>query len=72
MEQFKNTDLENTNIAEHRQCGNCKREYHFYDIKKNYPEFFHNELKKIWQNPEIEFFCSYCYLIKIIGFLKKD
>jgi len=70
VDRFNSTTLNNRNIETHRQCGNCKKTYQFYDIKKNFPEFCHKELKQIWQSPEIEFYCSYCYLIKLIRNVK--
>ena len=71
MDKFNNTTLKTENIGGYRQCGNCKKTYQFCEIKKSYPKILHEELKKIWKNPEIKFYCSYCYLLKLIGFLKK-
>ena len=70
MHNFNNTKLSDHDIMTHRQCGNCKKTYEFGEIKNNFPEFCHKELMKIWQIPEIEFYCSYCYLIKLIRNVK--
>ena len=62
------TELGHTTI---RCCGNCKREYTFNNFIQKYPEPHHNQIIKIWQNPEIIFYCSYCYLLEIIREIKK-
>ncbi|MFX1393020.1 MAG: hypothetical protein ACFFAH_05530 [Promethearchaeota archaeon] len=53
-----------------RYCANCKKQYNFYDVKENYPDLCYNELKELWQDHNIKFYCSYCYLIKLIKYLK--
>lgn len=54
-----------------RYCGNCKKEYDFNNFIQNYPEPRHNVITKVWQNQEIRFYCSYCYLLEIIKEIKK-
>ena len=54
-----------------RYCGNCKREYNFNNFIQNYPESHHDQIMKLWKNPDIRFYCSYCYLLEIIKELKK-
>ncbi|MFX1363647.1 MAG: hypothetical protein ACFFCE_09445 [Promethearchaeota archaeon] len=55
-----------------RYCGNCKKEYLYEDVIKKYPELFKTPITTIWKNPEIKFYCSYCYLLMIIKSIKRD
>ncbi|MFX0082408.1 MAG: hypothetical protein ACFE94_11730 [Candidatus Hodarchaeota archaeon] len=54
-----------------RYCGNCTKEYKFSNFIQKYPEPHHDKIIKLWQNPEITFYCSYCYLLKIIREIKR-
>ena len=57
-----------------RHCDNCQKEFHFSEVQKLYPISCHDLLKESWQRKEVEFYCSYCYFLKIIRFIriKKD
>jgi hypothetical protein len=55
-----------------RYCGNCKREYNLNDIIIKYPKPHHLKVLKLWNNQEIQFYCSYCYFLKIIQKIKKE
>lgn len=55
-----------------RYCGNCKREYDFDNFILNYPEIHHDKVMRLWSNQQIQFYCSYCYLLKIIKKIKKE
>ena len=55
-----------------RYCGDCKREYSFDNFIVNYPKIHHNQVMKLWHNQQIQFYCSYCYLLKIIKKIKKE
>ncbi|MEE9379201.1 MAG: hypothetical protein V3V33_14345 [Candidatus Lokiarchaeia archaeon] len=54
-----------------RYCGNCKKEYSFIDAMKRCPELIQDSITALWKNPEVKFYCSYCYLLKLIKLLKK-
>jgi hypothetical protein len=54
-----------------RNCGNCKREYYFNNFIQHYPKSHHDRILKLWENPSIRFYCSYCYLLEIIREIKK-
>ena len=71
MDQYKKIIVKNQTNMESRQCCNCKKTYQFVEIKKKYPKLCHSELNKIWNNPDIEFYCSFCYFLKLIGYLNK-
>jgi transcription elongation factor Elf1 len=49
-----------------RYCGNCKKEYTFNDFALIYPKSHYVQVMKLWQNQQIHFYCSYCYLLKVI------
>lgn len=54
-----------------RYCGNCKREYTFDNYILNFPKIYHDQVTKLWHNKQIPFYCSYCYLLKVIQKIKK-
>ena len=56
---------------ESKHCYNCNKQFHYRNVKKQYPESFHNRLKELWHNTEIKFYCSSCYFLKLIRSLKK-
>jgi hypothetical protein len=65
----------NLNKTDHksiRYCGNCKREYTFDNFMLNYPNSYRDQGLKLWYNQEIKFYCSYCYLLKIIKKINKE
>jgi hypothetical protein len=55
-----------------RYCGNCKKEYTFGKYIGNHPKSHHDQLRKLWYNQQIQFYCSYCYLLKIIKKINKE
>ena len=55
-----------------RYCGNCKKEYTFDKYSGNYPKSQHDQLMKLWCNQQIQFYCSYCYLLKVIKKINKE
>ena len=55
-----------------RYCGSCKREYNFNDFKVIYPIPHQDNAIKLWYNQQIQFYCSYCYLLKIIKKINKE
>ena len=55
-----------------RYCGNCKKEYSFNDAMKRYPEIIQDSITTLWRNPEVKFYYSYFYLLKLIKSLKKN
>ena len=55
-----------------RYCGKCKREYMFKNFLQNYPEPYQDRIIKLWQNPQIRFYCHYCYLLKLIQEIKDN
>ena len=55
-----------------RYCGNCKKEYSFNDAIKRCPELIQDSITTLWRNPEVKFYCSYCYLLKLINLIKKN
>jgi len=57
--------------ASSRQCGNCKREYQFNNFIQRYPKPYQDQILKLWENLDIRFYCSYCYLLEIIREIKK-
>jgi len=66
---------DNLNITDHnsvRYCGNCKREYNFDDFTVIYPKPHQDQAMKLWYNQQIQFYCSYCYLLKIIKKINKE
>ncbi len=57
-------------INEIRNCGNCNKKFSYYQVKKKYPKACHKQLKKIWNDSTITFYCSSCYFIKLFKHLK--
>jgi hypothetical protein len=55
-----------------RNCGNCKREYKFNRFIEQYSKLHHDRITELWQNPEIRFYCPYCYFLKIIKEINKN
>jgi len=55
-----------------RYCGNCKKEYSFEDVMKKYPELIQDYIIPFWNNLKVKFYCSYCYLLKLIKVIKKN
>ena len=55
-----------------RYCGNCKKEYTFDKFIGNYPKPHHDQIMKLWSNQQVRFYCSYCYLLKIIKIIKNE
>ena len=55
-----------------RYCGNCKKEHSFNDAMKRYPEIIQDSITTLWRNPEVKFYCSSCYLLKLIKLIKKN
>ncbi|MFW9897590.1 MAG: hypothetical protein ACFFD7_17425 [Candidatus Thorarchaeota archaeon] len=71
MENNENYPLE-LDQSSVRYCGNCKREYNLNDFIIKYPKPYHPKVLKLWNNQKIKFYCSYCYLLKIIQQIKKE
>ncbi len=55
-----------------RYCGMCKKEYSYEDVMKGYPELIQDSLSALWKNSEINFFCSYCHLLKLVKLINKN
>ena len=57
-----------------RYCGNCKKEYNLDDFTVIYPKphHAHAQVMKLWHNKQIQFYCSYCYLLETIKKIKKS
>lgn len=55
-----------------RYCGNCKKEYSFDDVMKRYPTLIQDSITTLWKNSEIDFYCSYCHLLKLIKKINKN
>ena len=55
-----------------RYCGMCKKEYLYEEVIKEYPELIQDSLSSIWKNSEINFYCSYCHLLKLVRLIKKN
>lgn len=81
MSKFNNTSsdlkshfIENRKIEQDisiRYCGNCKKEYLFNNVMKRYSKLIQDSIIKLWKNQEVQFYCSYCYLLKLIKLIKK-
>ena len=71
-ENLNNIDKIDEKFELIRSCGYCNKEFHFQEVKEKYPVLYHEILKKTWQKPEIKFYCSYCYLLKLIRHVKKE
>ena len=52
-------------------CGKCKKEYQFIKFISQYPKQHHDRILQLWENNDIRFYCSYCYLLEIIKEIKK-
>ena len=57
-------------VHEIRQCGNCSKKFNFEQVKRKYPSSCHEQLKKIWDDTNIIFYCSSCYFSKLFKHLK--
>ena len=68
---LNNTKEDNVSNTMNRYCTNCNQEYSYDFFSKTYPELYHNLAKEIWKNPRIDFYCQYCYLLKLIKFINK-
>ena len=55
-----------------RYCGICKKEYSYEDIMKAYPELIQDSITALWKNSEINFYCSYCHLLKLVRLINKN
>ena len=54
-----------------RYCGRCKEEYNLNDFVVIYPKPHPDQAMKLWHNQQIQFYCSYCYLLEILKKIKK-
>jgi hypothetical protein len=63
-------DISIEGIKKKRQCGNCEKIFHYSQVRKKYPITCQKQLKKIWDDPKIEFYCSSCYFLKLFKHLK--
>ena len=54
-----------------RYCGNCKKEYNLDDFVVIYPKPHNDHVMKLWRNQQIQFYCTYCYLLEMIKKIKK-
>lgn len=76
MRNHKELGLNNTRENDisnmfNRYCKNCNQIYYYNNFSKIIPELYHNLVKETWKNPKIEFYCQYCYLLKLIKFINK-
>ncbi len=55
-----------------RYCGMCKKEYSYGDVMKGYQELIQDSISALWKNSEIDFYCSYCHLLKLVRLIKKN
>ena len=55
-----------------RYCGNCKKEYSFDDVTKRYPTLIQDSITTLWKNSEIDFYCSYCHLLKLVRLINNN
>ena len=55
-----------------RYCGNCNKEYIFENVIGEYPELFQGPITTLWKKSEINFYCSSCYLLKMIKSIKEN
>lgn len=57
-----------------RECSKCGKFYDFTNVKKQLisREGYHEFLGMLWNQPDIEFYCSSCLILKIIKELKKN
>ncbi len=58
-------------VKEVRFCANCKQEFNYKDVKNRYPLSRHSILGVYWVDPKIDFYCSCCYLLKLIRLAKE-
>ena len=54
-----------------RYCGTCNKEYSFDDVMKRYPTLIQDSIATLW-NSEIDFYCSYCHLLKLVRLINKN
>jgi len=54
-----------------RYCGMCKKEYSYEEVMKGYPDLIQDSITDLWKNSDINFYCSYCYLLKLVRSIKK-
>ena len=64
--------MEDDSLNMTRKCGYCGNIFYYSDIKDKFnaqlPDY--NLLKKVWNDKNIMFYCSYCFLLKIIKYIK--
>jgi len=53
-----------------RRCNNCGEEFNFKNVKDKFPPEGREQLKNIWNNKDIPFYCTSCYFLKLLGHLK--
>lgn len=56
-----------------RYCSNCNKEFYFIEVNKLYPKSKECQdlLKKLWNNPKTNFYCSSCLILRLVKELKK-
>ncbi len=55
-----------------RCCDNCDEQFDFNSVKNRFPPKGQEQLKKIWFNPEVHFYCTSCYFLKLIRHLRQN
>ena len=66
--KLKSTIIKENNDASTKDvkyCHACDKEFRFSSIKKN------PILRFLWQDEKVEFYCSCCYLLKLIRYIKE-
>ena len=61
---LKNRNTVDTDLKRH--CGNCKKDFSYEEVMKTYPELIQDSITMLWKNSEINFYCSYCHLLKLV------
>ena len=53
-----------------RGCDNCHDQFEFKNVKKRFSSVGQEQLRQIWISTDVEFYCTPCYFLKLIGHLK--
>ena len=59
------------NSIKYKECSNCKKLFYLSNVKNKVPKYCHEEFFKLWEKSDLEFYCSYCYLLKLLKEINK-
>ena len=65
------TDQVDNMMGQIRHCAICDAQFNFNDVIKRFPPSGQKQLREFWFNKRMKFYCTSCYFLKLIQYLKK-